>query len=468
MLAYFSNIFRKLILILLIFRKVFDKKQTECRQSPHVILRSITLQTQPKNPFLPVHNMRKSHYALLFILQLTTVAVGVAQPSAKLRDAAFDLYNRGKYRESLELLTRLEEQKTGDLAVETAIGIAAYNANRLPQAKQYLQLVVANFKVFDPSVFLYLGRVFHSELKFRDAIKFYKRFLNATDDKNPERRRTVGDIRRCAAGLKIIQLPELALVENLGEAVNSRFDEFAPVQSLTNEDRIYFSAAREDADGGLRNDACLPDVKNGHYFNDIYFTELDGGDWRIPNRIDNALINTPRHEQLLDITNGGKTLIFFRSMNALSGDILVDTFKSETEIRSLPPKFISPLHAENGDNTLFFFNDSLLIFSARRPEGFGGLDLYFSVWRYGAWQEPKNLGSAVNSGFDETAPFLAKDGRTLYFSSNSPNSMGGFDIFKSKYDDDSLRFMPPVNLGKPINSAGDDMFFRLTTDGMRA
>jgi outer membrane protein OmpA-like peptidoglycan-associated protein len=396
------------------------------------------------------------------------VATVAAQPLSKLKEDGMKLYERGKYREALELLTRYDEQKGGETDIAQAIGIAAYQTNQLPKAKQYLSAIASNAKMIDPSVLLYLGRTYHAELNFKEAIKNYKRFLSLTDDKHPERRRVVGDVLRCASGVKILLQTDLALVENLGEGVNSRFDEFAPIQSATIDDRLYFSSAREDSEGGMRNEQGFTDVKNGHYFNDIYITDFDAGDWRSPTRLENILINSARHEWLLDITNGGKTLVFFRTGNGFSGDIMIDTFKSGDETRSLPPTLNAPLHPESGDNSVTFFNDSILIFAAKRPEGFGGLDLYYTVFANGAWRSPKNLGKGINSPYDETTPYLAKDGRTLYFSSNSTASMGGFDIFKSTFDADSLRFMPAVNLGKPINSAADEQFFRLTPDGMRA
>jgi outer membrane protein OmpA-like peptidoglycan-associated protein len=401
---------------------------------------------------------------LLFFITSTVVA----QPLPKLKEEAMKLYEKGKYREALELLTRYDEQKSGETEIAQAIGIAAYQANQLPKAQQYLSAIALNVKNPDPSVLLYLGRTYHEQLNFKEAIKSYKRFLSLTDEKHLERRRVVGDVKRCASGLKIIAQPELALVENLGENINSRFDEFAPIQSISVDDRIYFSSARENSEGGMRNDQGLADLKNGHFFNDIYLTDFESGDWHTPTRLENALINTARHEWLLDITNEGKTLVFFRSPNGFSGDVLIDTFKTEQETRSLPPRLVAPLLPENGDNALTFFNDSILIFAARRPEGFGGLDLYYTVFADGVWAAPKNLGRGINSSFDETTPCLAKDGRTLYFSSNSGASMGGFDVFKSSFDVDSLRFMPATNLGKPINSAADDMFFRLTPDGLRA
>ena len=409
-----------------------------------------------------------SRFALLiflFCLQKTA-----AQPLVKLKEEGLNFYERGKFGEAFDLLSRYEEQKTGDAAVQIALGITAFQLNKLSLAKQYLQAAtVSSGKKVEPVIILGLGRIAHAEMNFREAIKTYKKFLAYTDAKNPERRRVVGDIQRCAAGMKIVLQSELALVENLGEGVNTRFDEFAPLQSPTFDDRVYFSASRDDAAGGLRNAECKPDPKNGYFFTDIYFTEIDGTDWRTPTRIDNDLINTPHHELLLDIVNQGKTLIFYRSLNGFSGDIIVDTFKTGDEIRTvINPKLVSPMKPELGDNSLYFFNDTILIFAARRTEGFGGLDLYYSIQENGVWQEPKNMGKNVNTSYDETAPYLAKDGRTLYFSSNSTASMGGYDVFKASFDEDSLRFRPSENLGKPINSPGDDMYFRLSPDGLGA
>ncbi len=410
--------------------------------------------------------MKISRYIpLIFLFCLQKTA---AQPLAKLKEEGLNFYERGKFGEAFDLLSRYEEQKTGDVLVETALGITAFQLNKLNLAKQYLQAATASSgKKVEPAIILGLGRIAHAEMNFKEAIKTYKKFLAATEDKNPERRRVIGDIQRCATGLKIILQPELALVENLGEAVNTRFDEFAPLQSPTFDDRVYFSATRDDAAGGLRNSYCLPDAKNGYYFTDIYYTEIDGTDWKTPKRLESELINTPHHELLLDIVNGGKTLIFYRSVNGYSGDIIVDTFRANEETRTVAnPKLVSPMKPENGDNSLYFFNDSILVFAARLTEGVGGLDLYYSIKQNDGWSAPKNLGKGVNTSYDETAPYLAKDGRTLYFSSNSTASMGGYDIFKSTFDEDSLRFTPAENLGKPINSPGDDMYFRLSPDGL--
>lgn len=391
-----------------------------------------------------------------------------AQSPAKLRGDAMELFTAGKHRQALVLLKQYQQLKGDDWEVLRALGISAYHANQLPLTKQMMNAVVENDRKADPSVFLYLGKTLHAEQDFKMAVRAYKEFLRRAKPDDPTRRAVVADIKRCASGMKIMLQPELGLVENLGENVNSLHDEFAPIQSPNFDEKVYFSATREDSEGGLRNEDGLADAKNGTYKSDIYSTVLDNGDWTTPERLENSLINTSRQEMLLDFTNNGRTLYFFRGLTQYSGEILIDTFKSDAETRGLPPQFQSPIQPEDSDNSLFFFNDSILIFASRRTGGFGGSDLYYTIFSGGTWRTPQNMGAIINSAYDETTPYLAKDGRTLYFSSTSIASMGGFDVFRTTFNEDSLRFLRLENLGKPVNSAGDDTHFRLTPDGMKA
>jgi outer membrane protein OmpA-like peptidoglycan-associated protein/tetratricopeptide (TPR) repeat protein len=409
----------------------------------------------------------KVKIVIAFCLAILITTHLKAQTFAKVRSDAMELYAAGKYHQALVLLKQCQQLKGDDWEVLKAMGISAYHANQLPLTKTMLNAVIENDRKADPSVFLYLGKTLHAEQDFKMAVRAYKEFLRRAKPEDPNRRLVVADVKRCATGMKIMLQPELGLVENLGENVNSLHDEFAPIQSPNFDEKVYFSSARQDSEGGQRNDDGLADAKNGTYKSDIYSTVLDNGDWTTPERLENGLINTSRQEVLLDFTNNGRTLYFFRGLTQFSGEILIDTFKSDAETRGLPPAFQSPIKAEEADNSLFLFNDSILIFASRRAGGFGGSDLYYTVFSEGAWRTPQNMGAVINSPFDETTPYLAKDGRVLYFSSNSTASMGGFDIFKTTFNEDSLRFLHLENLGKPLNSVGDDTHFRLTPDGMK-
>jgi outer membrane protein OmpA-like peptidoglycan-associated protein len=105
--------------------------------------------------------------------------------------------------------------------------------------------------------------------------------------------------------------------------------------------------------------------------------------------------------------------------------------------------------------------------SENEPGGFGGLDIYMIKRnKFGSWSKPENLGPEINSKYDEDSPFLTFDGRYLYFSSNGEKSIGGYDIFRAEYKDG--KFTNVENLGTPINSTHDDLYFTITMDNKNA
>ena len=113
-------------------------------------------------------------------------------------------------------------------------------------------------------------------------------------------------------------------------------------------------------------------------------------------------------------------------------------------------------HSLTMEKTLYFVSD--------RPGGFGGHDIYKSTRNEkGKWSEAENLGNVVNSPYDETAVFMHPDGKTLYFSSKGHAAMGGYDIFKSTFENG--KWTEPVNIGYPINTPDDDVFFVISASG---
>ncbi|MEY4111141.1 MAG: hypothetical protein RLZZ46_1496, partial [Bacteroidota bacterium] len=108
-----------------------------------------------------------------------------------------------------------------------------------------------------------------------------------------------------------------------------------------------------------------------------------------------------------------------------------------------------------------------LFFVSERPGGIGGKDIYLAIRdvNSNSWKSIENLGQVINTEYDEESVFLSADGKTLYFSSQGHNSMGGFDIFKS--DLKEKKWSAPVNLGYPLNTADDDVNFLMTPDGRK-
>jgi outer membrane protein OmpA-like peptidoglycan-associated protein len=347
------------------------------------------------------------------------------------------------------------------------LGIAYYHTHQPEKARQFLEYVVKQFPTANPDALLYLGRTLHKQRDFENAIPIYKAFLERAGEKHPLRANVTDDIRRCALAADIPENPAVALVENLGPGVNTPGDEFAPLPSVNNPNRLYFAASRDSSTGGRRNDQGYEDALKGRFCADMMFSTLGNSGWRAAEPL-SSLLNTSRHEVPLCFDEKGMLLYFFRGFTLYSGEMLIDSAGRNDEFAVTSPAFSGPLQVEEGDAAPFFFNDTILLFASRRTGGLGGLDLYVSVWRDSAWTTPQNLGPEINSAYDETTPFLARDGRMLYFSSNRLSSMGGLDVFQAMFDDLTARWQAPVNLGLPVNSPADDAFFRLNHDGSAA
>ena len=106
-----------------------------------------------------------------------------------------------------------------------------------------------------------------------------------------------------------------------------------------------------------------------------------------------------------------------------------------------------------------------MYFVSDREGGYGGRDIYRLVkLPNGEWSQAYNIGPPINTPFDEDSPFLHPNGKTFYFSSNGEESMGGFDIFHSELNEDG-KWTFPVNMGYPLNTVEDDLYFTTNADG---
>lgn len=377
------------------------------------------------------------------------------------------LFEAERWPDALDYFSRYQAQKPGESDVLLKLGICSFQTNRPDEARRFFSYIIDDKgDQADPLAFYWLARTLHAQSEFRPALTNFKLFLKTANDRHPLRAHAVDNIKRCVSGLKLAPTVADALVENLGDAVNTAGDEFGPVPSPNHADRIYFSAAREGNIGGLRDEKGLESPEKGRFTSDMFVTGLESGSWAYPAAM-GSLINTARFEQVLDFTEHGQVMHYLRGFSLFAGEMLTDTAAKKDEFRVDGNPFLSQMLPEKGDCAPFFFNDTTLLFASRRTGGQGGLDLWMSTFSVEKkeWRDPQNLGPTINSGYDETTPFLAKDGRTLFFSSNRTESMGGFDIFTSRFDDRRTAWPAPSNPGQPLNSPADDAFFRLTADG---
>lgn len=291
---------------------------------------------------------------------------------------------------------------------------------------------------------------FHYSDQFPKAIAGYRNYLKKARSKDIFYNSAIVNLKKAYLGAGLRYADKDGFAENLGERINSANDELNQALSTNLENRLYYNR-------------IFPASERDNKSN-LFLSEYFNGNWTIPDEM-NPRLNTATNEWLLDISQRGKALFFKRGKYYSNAEIMADSL--DLPMEEATKKMKGPFNGRSGDKDLAFYRDSMVVFSSIRPEGFGGYDLYFSYFRNGEWSSPINMGAHINSVYDEISPFLAFDGRTLYFSSNNERSIGGFDVFRSYFNDENLTWTLPENCGLPLNSGADEKYFKIHPDGMK-
>ena len=370
----------------------------------------------------------------------------------------------GKYAEAIDIYNQ-SENADDDAQMVYNRAIAHYNLCNYEQA---LADFTKAFRLGNRAaeLYLYTGKVLHRLGRYSDAVPFYKDFIAKSGDEVANHK-TIESIKRAGFGVDMQYTDPIGYVENLGDAVNSQYDEMAPVESPNNPNKFYFSSNKEGSTGGLRDKEGYRDAIYGSYAFDMYGIEIINGNWT-PSFTFDPILNTARNEIIQGFSKDGSVLFFKKSLDGTIGEILVDTFQVDRPSDRLPVSLRSDVAASIGDDDIALYNDRYMIFSSRREGGYGGYDLYISEKTLQGWSPALNMGPQVNSPYDERDPFLTRNGKRLFFSSDRLDSYGGFDIFTTTYDDIKRSWTTPENYGLPVNSPSDDRGFYVTHDGRRA
>lgn len=316
---------------------------------------------------------------------------------------------------------------------------------------------------FDLEYWIGLGYQYGQE--FDKALVYYNRYRDKVQkrstyqgkDKLPlkevERR-----IYECENGKEFVANPENYSIINIGREINSEYEDYAPVLTA-DENEIVFTTRRRD---GNLNENVFEDNKP---WEDIFYAKKNGNTWSRAQNI-GMPVTTVFHESSVAFSKDGNTLFIYRDEG--KGDIFFSERKGDKWTDpELLPGIINSSYPENSvsitedEKTLFFASD--------RPGGLGGLDIYVCTKdAKGEWSKVKNLGPSVNTEYDEEGPFISADGKTLYFSSRGWKGMGGHDIFKSTLlNAERGEWSNPENMGYPVNTPDDDVYFVGTKDGKR-
>lgn len=250
--------------------------------------------------------------------------------------------------------------------------------------------------------------------------------------------------------------------ENISNKINTKGHEYAPVISA-NGKRLYFCGRkREGSIGG----------------EDIFVSKLKNNSWTKPELING--INTPyAHEAPLAISADGNRLLLYVDTDIYYSD---KTFSGWSIARPFPSvntdkSWEADAMITSDGNAILFISDRKGNIGQHHEFGkkfhgsyTGNIDIYVSEKTEDGWTKPFNIGDKINTPYAERSPFLHPDMKTLYFSSDGHAGLGKLDVFKTTRLNDTswTEWSVPVNLGKAINSFGDEYDYKISTDGKTA
>jgi hypothetical protein len=407
----------------------------------------------------------KRPFTLCLLLILTINAGVYAQDgmskSQMNADAEF-YFKGGDYLAALPLYKALDSLNP-DIDLKYKMGICyLHKTDEIKQAVELLDMVLEKSPKQE-NLYYYLGRAYAVNYKFDEAIGFYNEALIKKTDKD-----IIETIPRfieyCENGKKLVENPIDVTIENIGKPINTRYSQYVPVISADESVMIY-TYRGDKSTGGRQNEYAEPDPK-GRYYEDVFqAVKLGGETWSEPERIGEN-INTHGHDASLALSANGQKLFVYKDTEGSSGDLYVSELEGYTW--SIPVALDSTINTGAWEGGVSLSADeNNLYFSSEREGGIGGRDLYKSIRKDdGSWGEAVNLGTTINTPYDDESPFIHPDGKTLFFSSKGHQSIGGYDIFRSLAISDTS-WTTPENIGYPVNTTGDDRYYVVSADGER-
>lgn len=346
----------------------------------------------------------------------------------------------------------------------------------LPYFQEARKNVSERYDPFSPAekgapieIYFYIANAYHLNYDLDSAIVFYNKFKNNINHNHEFWARTDLEITMCEVAKNEILNPVDIEVINLGSLVNGQYADYAPVISV-DESAIYFTSKR------LRSDSSNLYARNpedGEFYEDIYVTyKGEDGAWNEPEALN---LNTSDNEATLSLSADGESLFIYKTGEKGNGDIYLskldglnwtDPVKVGSDVNTQYHETHAALSPDG--RRLYFISNrkGSMKFPDKAHEDVYSRDIYFAnLLPTGDWALAQPV-KELNTPFHEEGVFLHPDGKTMFFSSEGHGSMGGFDIFVSEFQPDST-WGKPKNIGYPLNTTDDDIFFVTSASGKR-
>ena len=390
----------------------------------------------------------------------------MAQTKNELEEKAYNALNDKDYTLAYELFDKLNAKYPKEFDYKFKLGLSCLNyPDKKARAIEIFTEIRKEAK--GPEGDYYLGKAYHINYKFDEAIALLKPFVEKASKSTKKDEKEIFEdasliLANCVNGKFLVDNKIKADIKNIGAPVNTDEDQYVPCIT-TDESVLIYTYRGKNSVGGKLNANLKPDLKEGAYHEDVYIsTKNPDSTWSVPKGI--ASVNTNGEDAAISVSADGQILFTFFSTDKNEGDIYTSTLKGSEF--SKPEPLNKNINSDSWEGSCSISADGrYLYFASERPGGIGGRDIWLSEKVDGEWGPAKNLGPQINTKYDDDAPFIHPDGITLFFSSKGHTSIGGYDImFSVKKDND---WIEPKSMGLPLNTTEDDRYYVINSNGSK-
>ncbi len=394
--------------------------------------------------------------AFLLVTLLITISL-YAQDNKQLQDKFMEaeyFFMNEDYPEAINYYLQIYAERGDNANLAFKIGVCYLN---IPGKKElsvkYLEDAVKNMsakrregtlnQLAAPYDALYeLARACRINYNFEKAKEYFLKYKKTLLPDDVENINFVDhEIAVCDMAKILIDKPVSFTLENMGELFNDDKPNFNPVISADAKSFVFMSSLK--------------------FYDAIMYSRLQNNSWGGPVNIYPDL-QIDGDISISSLSKDGSKLYISKDDN-FNSDIYVAGFNGNAWTPAV--KLNKNINTRYWESHAFISeDDNQLIFASDRPGGFGGLDLYVSRKVNGDWGPAVNMGPEINTSFNEDRPFLANHDKTLFFSSQGHENMGGYDLFRAERLPAGT-WKKPENMGYPLNTPDDNTYYMPSGNG---
>lgn len=361
----------------------------------------------------------------------------------------------GLYDEALKHYLRVYNYNPANAALNFKIGVCYLSSSNKKTALKYLK---ESSPLVSKKYYLMLGRAYQYNLDYTNAKQAYIDYLAQLKkwQQFDAKKRIDQLIAECENGALLMQDSLPAYIINLGPIVNSYYDDYAPYIAEFDQ-ALYYTSKRPVNEPSRR--------VSRFSFNERVLLSQNALDGNADNVDDIKQTRASVNMSMAGIDKNTKQFYVYKGKKD-NGSIMVVEFKKGKWAK--PKKLAGSInHIAYKETSFSCDNAGNAYFVSDRRGGFGGKDIWVAKHKKGhRYGEAINIGDIINTPFDEEGVYITKDGNTIFFSSKGHQGLGGYDVYKSvKVNNEWTK---PVNLGHPVNSPADELFYFPTADSLVA